>query len=96
MADYILLMHDDSDADDKAWAPYLQRLQQDGFFQRGSAIGEGVCLRKSGTPAPLTAHLAGFIRVNADNLDQAKSLLAGNPVFEAGGTVEIRELPLTD
>ena len=96
MPDYILLMHDDSDADDKAWAPYLQRLQQGGFFQGGSAIGQGVCLRKSGTPAPVTAHLAGFIRVNADSLDQAKSLLVGNPVFEAGGTVEIRELPLTD
>jgi hypothetical protein len=95
MPDYILLMHDDSDADDKAWAPYLQRLQRDGFFQGGSAIGEGVCLRRSGTPAPVTAHLAGFIRINADSLDQAKSLLTGNPVFEAGGTVEIRELPRT-
>ena len=38
----------------------------------------------------LTAHLAGYIRVNADDLDHAKSLLAGNPHFEAGGTVEIR------
>jgi hypothetical protein len=34
--------------------------------------------------------------VNADSLDRAKSLLVGNPVFEAGGTVEIRELPRTD
>jgi len=33
--------------------------------------------------------------VNAASLDQAKSLLIGNPVFEAGGTVEIRELPPT-
>jgi hypothetical protein len=56
----------------------------------------GVCARKSGAPAPLAAHLAGFIRVNADSLDRAKSLLVGNPVFEAGGTVEIRELPRTD
>ena len=93
MPDYIFLMHDDGNADDSAWAPYLQRLQQGGHFQGGSAIGHGVCLRKSGTPPPLTAHLAGFIRVNADNLDQAKSLLTGNPVYEAGGTVEIRELP---
>jgi hypothetical protein len=35
-------------------------------------------------------------RVNADSLDQARSLLIGNPHFEAGGTVEIRELPGTD
>ena len=43
----------------------------------------------------ITGHLAGYIRVNADSLEQAKALLAGNPVFEAGGTVEIRELPRT-
>jgi len=65
-------------------------------FKGGSAIGDGVCARKSGAPASVTAHLTGFIRVNADSLDQAKSLLIGNPVFEAGGTVEIRELPRTD
>ena len=44
----------------------------------------------------MTAHLTGYIRVRAESLDQAKSLLAGNPLFEAGGTVEIRELPRTD
>jgi len=55
-----------------------------------------MCVRKTGAPGSLTEHLAGFIRVNADSLDHAKSLLAGNPVFEAGGTVEIRTLPRTD
>jgi hypothetical protein len=29
-------------------------------------------------------------------MEEAQGLLAGNPVFEAGGTVEIRTLPLTD
>jgi hypothetical protein len=96
MAEYIFLMHDDCDADERAWEPYLRKLEQDGFFEGGSAIGGGICARKSGRPAAVTAHLAGFIRVKADNLDQAKSLLIGNPVFEAGGTVEIRELPRTD
>ena len=66
------------------------------MLQGGSAIGEGECARKSGAPGALTSHLVGFIRVNADNLAHAKSLLVGNPVFEAGGTVEIRELPRTD
>ncbi len=96
MVEYIFLMHDDGDADEKAWEPYLRRLQQDRFFEGGSAIGEGVCVRKRGTPGSVTAHLTGFIRVHAESLDQAKSLLSGNPVFEAGGTVEIRELPRTD
>jgi hypothetical protein len=31
----------------------------------------------------------------ARDLAHARSLLPGNPVYEAGGTVEIRELPRT-
>ena len=96
MAEYILLMHDDALADDGAWEPYLRRLKESGCFQGGSAIGEGVCVRKNGAAPPVTAHLTGFIRLNADSLDHAKSMLTGNPHFEAGGTVEIRELPRTD
>jgi hypothetical protein len=96
MPDYIFFMHGDSVADEPSWEPYLRRLNESGAFEGGSAIGEGVCARKAGTPAPLTAHLVGFIRVSADSLAAARSLLPGNPVFEAGGTVEIRELPRTD
>jgi YCII-related domain-containing protein len=95
MTEFIFLMHDDSGADAAAWEPYLRKLQRDGVFEGGSAIGDGVCARKAGEPAGLTRHLAGYIRVSAASLDQAKALLAGNPVFEAGGTVEIRELPRT-
>jgi hypothetical protein len=96
MSEYIFLMHDDAVADENAWGPYLHRLQQGGFFQGGSAIGDGICARKSGGAGPITGHIAGFIRVKADGIDQARSLLVGNPVFEAGGTVEIRELPRAD
>jgi len=96
MGNYIFFMHDDATADETAWQPYLRRLQQSGCFEGGSAIGDGVCERKTGAPASPTKHLAGFIRVNADSLDHAKSLLVGNPTFEAGGTVEIRELPQMD
>jgi hypothetical protein len=96
MAEYIFLMHDDALDDENAWGPYLQGLKKTGCFQGGSAIGDGVCARKTGAPPSVTGHLTGYIRVNADNLDHAKSMLAGNPLFEAGGTVEIRELPRTD
>jgi hypothetical protein len=60
-----------------------------------SAIG-GVCERKRREPASLSAHLTGHIRATAETIDQARSLLAGNPHFEAGETVEIRELQRTD
>ena len=95
MSDYIFLMHADADADEQGWEPYIRGLQQRGCFQGGSAIGDGICARKGGAPGALSAHIVGFIRVSADNIDQARSLLSGNPSFEAGGTVEIRELPQT-
>ena len=95
MAEYIFLMHDDAEADANAWQPYIGELQRRGCFEGGSAIGNGIGVRKSGASSAIMAHLTGYIRVNAENLEQAKSLLAGNPLFEAGGTVEIRELPRT-
>jgi hypothetical protein len=89
-------MHDDADDDETAWELYLRRLKQGGCFGGGSAIGDGICARKRGATPSLTAHLTGYVRVIADSLDHAKSMLTGNPMYEAGGTVEIRELPRTD
>ena len=98
MPDYIFLMHDDATdrTRNEAWGPYLAKLRTSGNLQGGSAIGSGVCVRKPGSAPAITAHLSGFIRVVADSLDHARTLVAGNPVFESGGTVEIRELPRTD
>src|SRR5687767_875188 len=100
MVDFIFLMHNDSprrvsDSDEDPWGPYIQRLQASGRFEGGSAIGGGVCVNKAGTEVEVSAHIGGFIRVQAESLDHARELLDGNPVFEAGGTVEIRELPRT-
>jgi hypothetical protein len=52
-------------------------------------------MRKGAAVADITKHLIGYIRVAATTIDEVKSLLSGNPHFEAGGTVEIRELPRT-
>jgi hypothetical protein len=76
--------------------PYIRRLQASGNFEGGSAIGDGICRRKAGEVPAITAHLPGYIRVSARDLAHAETLLSGNPVFERGGTVEIRELPRTD
>jgi hypothetical protein len=94
MADFIFLMHDDAPggaAHD--WDSYLTRLRETADFQGGSAIGQGCCERKAGQPPAPTAHITGFIRVAAEDMAHARALLSGNPVYEAGGTVEIRELP---
>ena len=93
MADFLFLMHDDTTAtvDATAWPRYFLQLGE--RFQGGSSIGTGVTVRRDQDPPVLTAHLAGYIRVIAADLTEARALVAGNPVFEAGGTVEVRELP---
>jgi len=98
MMEFIFLMHDDATGpvDGDGWGPYLGRLRAADVFEGGSGIGEGAGFRKTGVPAAVSSHLGGYIKVQAETLDDAARLLAGNPVYEAGGTVEIRELPRDD
>ncbi len=94
MTDYIFFMHDDSGAtNDADWERYFAKLRATGRFSGGSSIGTGQCVRKTPPTTPIAAHLTGYIRVQADTFDEARHLVEGNPVYEAGGTVEIRELP---
>lgn len=95
MAEFMLLMHGDttSPESDEAWGAYFGRLHASGTFKGGSSIGVGETCRKSGTAAPISANLMGYIKVEANDLAAARGWLDGNPVYEAGGTVEIRELP---
>ncbi len=94
MKDFILLMHADTlrPEREEAWEPYIGRLIEAGCFQGGSSIGQGQAFRKEGDAAPLTRQLAGYIKIQADSLEEASAALNGNPTYEAGGTVEIREL----
>lgn len=101
MNEYILFMHADAPdtqaADDpERWAQYLARLRGTGQFDGGSAIGVGERVRKHQPGQATTGGPSGFIRVRAASLQAAKEqFLAGNPVYEAGGTVDVRELPRT-
>jgi hypothetical protein len=96
MSDYILLMHMTPHAEPpEAWDRYVTALEKSGHLRGGSAIGDGVACRKDGAEGAITAHLTGFIRIEAESLEAAQALLAGNPVYESGGIVEIRELPKT-
>jgi hypothetical protein len=95
VADYLLLMHSDTVDHAEGWDAYLAKLNALGCFQGGSQVGGGRSFRKDGEPVPMTYSIGGFIRVTAASLAEARKLLDGNPVYEAGGTVEIRELPRT-
>ncbi|WP_426072686.1 hypothetical protein [Janthinobacterium sp. DSP2-3-3] len=97
MNDYIIFMHDDTatpmDSATSAWQDYFAMLRASGRFCGGSSIGPGICVHRSGQARPVTPHLSGYLHVQAESIDDAKKLLLGNPVLNAGGTVEIRELP---
>jgi hypothetical protein len=97
LAEFIFLMHDDYCRDDLAeqWQSYLDRLGSAGALRGGSAIGGGLCVRHSGNIPDISGHLVGYVKIEARDLNHARELVVGNPVFEAGGTVEIRELPVT-
>ena len=94
MARFMLLMHDDTTEPERgeAWGPYLGQLHAQGVFEGGSSIAAGSVHRKHGTPARSADHVVGYVIVTADDIDAIGPLLTGNPVYEAGGTVEVREL----
>jgi hypothetical protein len=66
-------MHDDlpTDANETSWGLYLESLRERRCFEGGSEIGDGICLRKGGAVPKITAHLIGYIRIKADNIDHA-------------------------
>ena len=50
-------------------------------------------IQSAAIPQANSDHLTGFIRLRVEHIAAAEAFLIGNPVYEAGGTVEIRELP---
>jgi hypothetical protein len=96
--DYIFLMYDTKNSSagtDSDWEQYIKTLVNTGHFAGGSAIGGGLSISRSGEASSITAELSGYIRVTASSIEEAQNLLAGNPTYEGGGKIEIRELPRT-
>ncbi len=87
-------MHNDTVAPEHVddWGAYLGRLRDGGEFEGGSSIAAGSGYRKQGSPAPGADQLVGYLLVRARSADEVLAHLEGNPVYEAGGTIEIREL----
>lgn len=94
MQEFILFMHGDATLpeSDGAWEAYFERLHRSGQFDGGSSIGEGKTFRKGDAVGAAATSLVGFLRIRAADAAEAETFLIGNPVFESGGTVEIKEL----
>jgi len=97
MNEYILFMHDDAvdtaiANDGAGWEQYIAGLRASGYFDGGSSIGPGMQFNKRDAGQAASTQINGYIRIRAENLNAAQRFLIGNPIFEAGGTVEIRRL----
>lgn len=94
MREFILFMHGDATLpeSDGVWDAYFERLHRSGQFDGGSSIGEGKTFRKGGAVGAAATSLVGFLRIRAADAEEAETFLVGNPVFDSGGTIEIREL----
>lgn len=88
MPEYMMIMKGSSDNGD--WATYIDKLQKSGMFRGGSILGNGRCVSKNNATQACTT--TGFMKFEADNIDQVKTLVSGNPHYESGEVVEILEL----
>lgn len=94
MAELIFFMHVDTISEEKTadWESYIGKLIATGNFQGGSSIGTGSAYRKGHPTVAASDEINGFIRMHGISLDDAHEYLVGNPTYEAGGMVEVREL----
>ena len=88
MPEYMLIMKNSQSEGD--WQSYIESLMQSGKFRGGSAFSNSRCLSKACDNNECVA--TGYMRFEADSIDEIQALLAGNPTYEAGGAVEIHEL----
>lgn len=97
MKDYLLFMHNDAPEGGQPrpqaeWSEYFDRLNAEHSFEGGSSIGGGLCMNQDGSSPEISSRIFGYIRIRVRDLEHAKELVFLNPVYRAGGTVEIREL----
>jgi len=69
------------------WEAYIDTLAKSGKLRGGSSLGNGIKVSK-GLPDD-ECSVTGYIRLEVSDLDEAKLLLKGNPLYEAGGFVEL-------
>lgn len=92
--EYILLIHDNTTTTpaEAEWMAFIERAQASGTFRGGSEVGVRQTFGQTAGVAS-TAHIAGYMRFEADDRQVIVDLLARHPVVVHGGTVELCELP---
>jgi hypothetical protein len=94
MTQYLLLIQNNETTPTTAeeWERFLAAATASGMFRGGSEIGDRMVLGNTRTAVP-SAHLAGYMRFDADDRQKLLGLLQLHPVIVHGGSVELCELP---
>ena len=71
------------------WDSYIERLIESGMFRGGSSLGNGVSVSKEDGDGQ--CQISGYMRFSAENLNEVRAHLQGNPLYESGGRIEILE-----
>ena len=87
MPDYVMVMMGTSSKGD--WDSYIEKLIASGKLKGGSSLGNGVSLTKGDSDTDCV--ITGYMRFSAGNLEEIRELVAGNPLYEAGGRIELLE-----
>ena len=87
MPQYVMIMTGLESSGD--WGAYIDKLADLGKLRGGSSLANGVRISKGGVDSG--TKVSGYIRLEAADADEARSLLIGNPLYEAGGVVELLE-----
>ena len=100
MAKYVLAFHGGGMAETEeeqaqvmaAWGAWMEGLGEN-LVDPGNPAGDSRTISADGSVAqggganPLT----GYTLIQADSLDEAVTLAKGNPIFDAGGSIEVVE-----
>jgi hypothetical protein len=89
--DVLVLMHNDAPSPETAsWDGYIEKLVVEGVLRGGSSLRALTQVRRQGDLGNPTG-LVGFLRLNCRDLAHVEALLAENPAYLAGATIEVCE-----
>ena len=93
MMQYITFMHANTEVQgsEEEWNEFFARAQASGLFSGGSAMGKRWTVGK--TADTRSDSLAGYMRFDAENIEDLLELLEAHPIIRGGGTIEICEMP---
>ena len=90
--EYITFMHGNAarEGTPEEWDAFFDHAKQSGLFRGGSAMGKRWTIGKEADTA--SDALAGYMRFDAESVDDLLELLQSHPVIAHGGSIEICEM----